>query len=47
MLITGTPQIEATVKSSWFTVQGGDGTFGSKGGNFDSGDGGVDLFDIV
>ena len=46
-LTTGTPDIDGTGKLSGFTVQGGDVTFGSKGGNFASGDGAVDLFDIV
>ncbi|MGU3400492.1 hemagglutinin repeat-containing protein [Brucellaceae bacterium D45D] len=46
-LTTGTPDIDATGRLSGFTVQGGDVTFGSKGGNFASGDGAVDLFDIV
>lgn len=46
-LTTGTPDIDGTGRLSGFTVQGGDVTFGSKGGNFASGDGAVDLFDIV
>ncbi len=46
-LTTGTPDVDGTGKLSGFTVQGGDVTFGSKGGNFASGDGAVDLFDIV
>ncbi|QWK81321.1 hemagglutinin repeat-containing protein [Ochrobactrum sp. BTU1] len=46
-LTTGTPEIDGSGKLSGFTVQGGDVTFGSKGGNFASGDGAVDLFDIV
>lgn len=46
-LTTGTPDIDGTGRLSGFTVQGGDVTFGSKGGNFASGDGTVDLFDIV
>lgn len=46
-LTTGTPDIDATGRLTGFTVQGGDVTFGAKGGNFASGDGAVDLFDIV
>ncbi|WP_273726743.1 hemagglutinin repeat-containing protein [Brucella gallinifaecis] len=46
-LTTGTPDIDGTGRLSGFTVQGGEVTFGSKGGNFASGDGAVDLFDIV
>ncbi|WP_153020221.1 filamentous hemagglutinin N-terminal domain-containing protein, partial [Paramesorhizobium deserti] len=46
-LTTGTPDIDATGRLSGFTVRGGDITFGAKGGNFASGDGAVDLFDIV
>lgn len=46
-LTTGIPDIDGTGRLSGFTVQGGDVTFGSKGGNFASGDGAVDLFDIV
>ncbi|ASV87933.1 filamentous hemagglutinin family N-terminal domain protein (plasmid) [Ochrobactrum quorumnocens] len=46
-LTTGTPDIDGTGHLTGFTVQGGDVTFGSKGANFASGDGAVDLFDIV
>jgi filamentous hemagglutinin len=46
-LTTGTPDIDGLGKLSGFTVQGGDVTFGSKGGNFAQGAGAVDLFDIV
>lgn len=46
-LTTGTPDIDGSGRLSGFTVQGGDVTFGSKGGNFASGEGAVDLFDIV
>ena len=47
ILTTGTPDIDASGRLGGFTVQGGDVTFGSKGGNFAAGDGAVDLFDIV
>jgi filamentous hemagglutinin len=46
-LTTGTPDVDASGRLSGFTVNGGDVTFGSRGGNFASGDGAVDLFDIV
>ena len=46
-LTTGTPDIDASGRLGGFTVQGGDVTFGPKGGNFAAGDGAVDLFDIV
>nr|WP_266019353.1 hemagglutinin repeat-containing protein [Brucella intermedia] len=46
-LTTGTPDFDGTGRLTGFAVQGGDVTFGSKGGNFASGDGAVDLFDIV
>lgn len=46
-LTTGTPEIDAQGRLKGFYVQGGDVTFGEKGGNFASGDGAVDLFDIV
>ncbi|KAB2721510.1 filamentous hemagglutinin N-terminal domain-containing protein, partial [Brucella intermedia] len=46
-LTTGTPDIDASGRLGGFTVQGGDVTFGSRGGNFAAGDGAVDLFDIV
>jgi len=46
-LTTGKPDIDGSGRLSGFTVQGGDVTFGSKGGNFAFGDGAVDLFDIV
>ncbi len=46
-LTTGTPEIDAQGRLKGFYVQKGDVTFGEKGGNFASGDGAVDLFDIV
>jgi filamentous hemagglutinin len=46
-LTTGTPDIDATGRLSGFTVNGGDVTFGEKGGNFADGRGSVDLFDVV
>ncbi len=46
-LTTGTPDIGADGRLSGFTVNGGDVTFGAKGGNFASGKGAVDLFDVV
>ncbi|WP_407865921.1 hemagglutinin repeat-containing protein [Phyllobacterium phragmitis] len=46
-LTTGAPDIDGSGRLSGFTVRGGDVTFGSRGGNFASGDGAVDLFDIV
>ncbi len=46
-LTTGTPNIGTDGRLSGFTVNGGDVTFGTRGGNFASGQGGVDLFDVV
>lgn len=46
-LTTGAPQIGADGKLNGFTVNGGDVTIGSNGGNFSAGSGAVDLFDIV
>jgi len=46
-LTTGKPDIDVSGKLSGFTVQGGDVTFGAKGGNFAGGDSAVDLFDVV
>ncbi|EJN02508.1 filamentous hemagglutinin N-terminal domain-containing protein [Phyllobacterium sp. YR531] len=46
-LTTGTPDIDATGRLSGFTINGGNITFGEKGGNFAAGNGGVDLFDVV
>lgn len=46
-LTTGAPDIGADGKLNGFTVNGGDVTFGSNGGNFAAGPGAVDLFDIV
>jgi filamentous hemagglutinin len=46
-LTTGAPDIGADGQLNGFTVRGGDVTFGSKGANVASGDGAVDLFDIV
>ena len=46
-LTTGVPDIDAGGRLQGFTVNRGDVTFGSKGGNFASGDGAVDLFDVV
>ena len=45
-LTTGVPDIDAGGRLQGFTVNRGDVTFGSKGGNFASGDGAVDLFDV-
>lgn len=46
-LTTGVPDIGADGRLNGFTVNNGDVTFGPKGANFASGDGTVDLFDIV
>ncbi|WP_236775617.1 hemagglutinin repeat-containing protein [Agrobacterium tumefaciens] len=46
-LTTGVPYIGADGRLNGFTVNNGDVTFGPKGANFASGDGTVDLFDIV
>lgn len=46
-LTTGVPDIGGDGRLNGFTVHGGDVTFGARGGNFASGDGAVDLFDIV
>ncbi|WP_259665730.1 hemagglutinin repeat-containing protein [Rhizobium binae] len=46
-LTTGSPDIGADGKLNGFSVNGGDVTFGSNGGNFAAGPGAVDLFDIV
>ncbi|MCZ7932225.1 hemagglutinin repeat-containing protein [Agrobacterium leguminum] len=46
-LTTGVPDIGTDGRLTGFTVNNGDVTFGSKGANFASGDGTVDLFDIV
>ncbi|MBB3391050.1 filamentous hemagglutinin [Rhizobium sp. BK275] len=47
MLTTGTPDIGADGRLNGFTVRNGDVTFGSNGANFASGDGTVDLFDVI
>uniref|UniRef100_UPI001C90E852 hemagglutinin repeat-containing protein n=1 Tax=Rhizobium laguerreae TaxID=1076926 RepID=UPI001C90E852 len=46
-LTTGVPDIGADGTLKGFTVNGGDVTIGTNGGNFASGPGAVDLFDIV
>ncbi|WP_405044730.1 hemagglutinin repeat-containing protein [Phyllobacterium sp. 1468] len=46
-LTTGVPDIGADGRLNGFTVNGGDVTFGEKGGNFVDGKGSVDLFDVV
>ncbi|MDP9789831.1 hemagglutinin repeat-containing protein [Agrobacterium tumefaciens] len=46
-LTTGVPDIGADGRLNGFTVNSGDVTFGPKGANFATGDGRVDLFDIV
>jgi filamentous hemagglutinin len=47
MLTTGVPDIGTDGRLNGFTVNSGDVTFGPKGANFATGDGRVDLFDIV
>ncbi|MGO4570157.1 filamentous hemagglutinin N-terminal domain-containing protein, partial [Rhizobium sp. 2YAF20] len=46
-LTTGVPDIGADGSLTGFTVNGGDVTFEGAGGNFASGPGAVDLFDVV
>nr|WP_233284489.1 hemagglutinin repeat-containing protein [Agrobacterium tumefaciens] len=46
-LTTGVPDIGTDGRLNGFTVNNGDVTFGSKGANLSSGDGRVDLFDVV
>ncbi|MGO6810162.1 hemagglutinin repeat-containing protein [Rhizobium ruizarguesonis] len=46
-LTTGVPDVGANGKLNGFIVNGGDVTIGPNGGNFASGPGAVDLFDIV
>ncbi|WP_261334009.1 hemagglutinin repeat-containing protein [Rhizobium leguminosarum] len=46
-LTTGVPDIGADGRLKGFTVNGGDVTIGTNGGNFAAGPGAVDLFDIV
>jgi len=46
-LTTGVPQISGDGRLTGFDVRGGDVTFGAKGANLLSGDGAVDIFDIV
>ncbi|MBY4631953.1 hemagglutinin repeat-containing protein [Rhizobium croatiense] len=46
-LTTGVPDIGADGRLTGFTVNGGDVTIGPNGGNFATGPGAVDLFDIV
>ena len=46
-LTTGTPDINGDGRLGGFTVNGGDVTFGARGGNFAEGKGAVDLFDVV
>lgn len=46
-LTTGAPDIGADGRLNGFTIRDGDVTFGSKGANFASGDGAVDLFDVI
>ncbi|MDM9645788.1 hemagglutinin repeat-containing protein [Rhizobium sp. S163] len=46
-LTTGVPDIGLDGRLEGFTVRGGDVTFGAKGANLASGEGAVDLFDIV
>ena len=46
-LTTGVPNIGADGSLTGFTVNGGDVTFEGAGGNFASGPGAVDLFDVV
>ncbi|MBY3486396.1 hemagglutinin repeat-containing protein [Rhizobium laguerreae] len=46
-LTTGVPDIGADGTLEGFTVNGGDVTIGTNGGNFAAGPGAVDLFDIV
>ncbi|MGV2051335.1 hemagglutinin repeat-containing protein [Agrobacterium sp. 22-209-1] len=47
MLTTGVPDVGTDGRLNGFTVNSGDVTFGPKGANFATGDGRVDLFDIV
>uniref|UniRef100_UPI0037C5EB4B hemagglutinin repeat-containing protein n=1 Tax=Rhizobium ruizarguesonis TaxID=2081791 RepID=UPI0037C5EB4B len=46
-LTTGVPDVAADGTLKGFTVNGGDVTIGTNGGNFAAGPGAVDLFDIV
>ncbi len=46
-LTTGVPEIDASGFLKGFVVRGGDITFGAKGANFFSGQGAVDIVDIV
>ncbi|WP_425283526.1 hemagglutinin repeat-containing protein [Bartonella doshiae] len=46
-LTTGVPEIDASGFLKGFEVRGGDITFGAKGANFFSGQGSVDILDIV
>jgi filamentous hemagglutinin len=46
-LTTGVPDVGLDGRLEGFTVRGGDVTFGAKGANLASGEGAVDLFDIV
>ncbi|WP_375657267.1 hemagglutinin repeat-containing protein [Bartonella sp. CM120XJJH] len=46
-LTTGVPEIDASGFLKGFEVRGGDITFGAKGANFFSGQGAVDIVDIV
>ncbi len=46
-LTTGTPELDTYGRLSGFNVQRGEVTFGERGGNFATGEGAVDLFDIV
>ncbi|MGO7654341.1 hemagglutinin repeat-containing protein [Rhizobium ruizarguesonis] len=46
-LTTGVPDVGADGTLKGFTVNGGDVTIGTNGGNFAAGPGAVDLFDIV
>ncbi|WP_446737999.1 hemagglutinin repeat-containing protein, partial [Rhizobium sp. CFBP 13717] len=46
-LTTGNPDVGADGQLQGFSVRGGDVTFGKNGGNFASGQGVVDIFDVV
>ncbi|GAA3105030.1 hypothetical protein GCM10010520_57390 [Rhizobium viscosum] len=46
-LTTGNPDIGADGRLNGFTVRDGNVTFGPKGANFATGDGAVDIFDVI
>ncbi|WP_208442528.1 filamentous hemagglutinin N-terminal domain-containing protein, partial [Bartonella raoultii] len=46
-LTTGVPEIDVSGSLKGFVVKGGDITFGAKGANFFSGQGAIDIVDIV